>query len=60
MLGPTMLSGLTPVVVIYVVVMIGVIVAIDVLFFQGYFWARLLVNAGIVLVCAAIYLRFLR
>jgi hypothetical protein len=45
---------------LYVVVMAAVIVAIDVLFFKGRFWERLTVNAGIVLVFAAFYFRFLK
>lgn len=43
----------------YAVLMIAVIVALDVLFFKGRFWERLLANAGIVLVFLAFYLRFL-
>lgn len=45
---------------LYVVLMVGVIVATDVLFFKNRFWERLTVNAGIVLVFAAFYFRFLR
>jgi hypothetical protein len=44
---------------LYVVAMAGVVVAVDVLFFQGHVWERLAVNVGIVLVFAAFYLRFL-
>lgn len=40
--------------------MIVVIVGVDLLFFRDRFWARLMVNAGIVLVFAAFYLRFLK
>jgi len=47
-------------VVLYVVAMIAVIVAVDILFFRDRFWARLLGNIGIVLVFAAFYLRFLK
>ena len=46
-------------VVLYVVAMAAVIVGVDVLFFRGQFWARLLANVGIVLVFAAFYFRFL-
>jgi hypothetical protein len=46
--------------VLYVVVMIGVIVSADLLFFRNRFWERLIVNIGIVLVFAAFYLRFLK
>ena len=45
--------------VLYVVAMIAVIVTVDVLVFRNYFWERLMVNIGIVLVFAAFYLRFL-
>ena len=48
------------VVVLYVVVLIGVVVGVDLLFFRNRIWERLLVNIGIVLVFAAFYLRFLR
>ena len=46
--------------VLYVVVMIGVIVSADLLFFRHRFWERLIVNIGTVLVFAAFYLRFLK
>ena len=46
--------------VLYVVAMVAVVVAVDVLFFRGdHFWARLAANLGIVLVFGAFYLRFL-
>ncbi len=45
---------------LYVVLMVAVIVAIDVLFFKNRFWERLTVNVGIVLVFAAFYFRFLK
>ena len=48
------------VVVLYVLALVGVVVSVDVLFFRHYFWARLIVNVGIVLVFRAFYLRFLR
>jgi len=44
---------------VYVVVMIALVVGVDVLFFRGQFWERLLVNLGIVLVFIAFYFRFL-
>ena len=47
-------------VVVYVVVLIAVVVSVDVLFFRNHFWERLIVNIGIVLVFAAVYLRFLK
>jgi type IV secretory pathway VirB2 component (pilin) len=46
--------------VLYVVVLIAVVVGVDLLFFKNRFWERLMVNIGIVLVFAAVYLRFLR
>jgi len=48
--------------VLYVVAMVVVIVGADVLFFRSrfWFWERLMVNVGIVLVFAAFYLRFLK
>jgi hypothetical protein len=46
--------------VLYVVVMVAVIVAVDVAFFRGRFWERLIANIGIVLVFAAFYWGFLR
>jgi hypothetical protein len=44
---------------IYIVLLVGTIVAVDVLFFRSRFWERLIVNIGIVLVSAAFYLKFL-
>ena len=46
--------------VVYVVLMAVVIVAMDVMFFRGRLWERLMANIGIVLLFAAFYLRFLR
>ena len=45
---------------LYVVLMAAVIVAVDLLFFKNRFWERLTVNAGLVLVFAAFYFRFLK
>jgi hypothetical protein len=47
-------------VVLYVLALVAVVVGADVLFFRHHFWARLIVNIGIVLVFAAFYLRFLK
>lgn len=49
-------------VTLYVVALIAVVVSIDVLFFRNrfWFWERLMVNIGIVLVFLAFYLRFVR
>jgi hypothetical protein len=44
----------------YVVAMIAVIVAVDTLIFRNFFWERLMVNIGLVLVFAAFYLRFFK
>ena len=45
---------------LYLVAMVAVIVAVDVLFFRNRFLDRLMANIGIVLVFAAFYFRFLR
>ena len=50
----------TAAVVLYVLALVAVVVGVDVLFFRNRFWERLMVNAGIVLVFAAFYLRFLK
>jgi hypothetical protein len=47
-------------VVLYVLAMVAVVVGVDVLFFKHYFWERLAVNIGIVLVFGAFYFRFLK
>ena len=47
-------------VVLYVLAMVAVVVGVDVLFFRHHFWARLIVNIGIVLLFAAFYFRFLK
>jgi hypothetical protein len=47
-------------VVLYVVAMIAIVVGVDVTWFRGQFWERLIANAAIVLVFAAVYLAFLR
>ena len=52
--------GRSAAIVLYVVFMIVVVVGVDLLFFRNRFWERLTVNAGIVLVFAAFYLRFLK
>lgn len=45
---------------LYVAAMVAVIVGIDVAFLRDRFWERLIVNVGIVVAFAAVYLRFLR
>jgi type IV secretory pathway VirB2 component (pilin) len=47
------------VVAFYIAVLIAVIVSVDIVFFRHHFWARLMVNIGIVLVFTAFYFRFL-
>ena len=46
--------------VIYVVAMAAIITGVDFAFLRDNFWARLIVNIGIVLVFLAVYVRFLR
>lgn len=48
------------VLVVYGLAMAAVIVGVDFAFFKGYFWGRLMVNIGIVLVFGAFYMRFFR
>jgi hypothetical protein len=48
------------VVAFYIAVLIAVIVSVDIVFFRHHFWARLMVNIGIVLVFTAFYFRFLK
>ena len=52
--------GRNAAVVLYVLVIVVVVVTVDVLFFKNRFWERLMVNAGIVLVFLAFYMRFLK
>jgi hypothetical protein len=47
-------------VVLYVLALVAVVVGVDVLFFRHQFWARLIVNVGIVLVFIGFYFRFLK
>jgi hypothetical protein len=46
--------------VLYIVLLVAVVVAVDFLFFRNRFWERLMANVGIVLVFGAFYLRFLK
>ncbi len=46
--------------VLYVLAMVAIIVALDVLFLREHALARLVVNIGIVLAFAVVYLVFLR
>jgi hypothetical protein len=43
---------------LYIGAMVTLIVGVDIAFFRGHVWERLMVNAGIVLVFVAVYLRF--
>jgi len=45
---------------IFALIMIAVVVGMDVLFFRGRFWERLMANMGVVLIFAAFHLRFLK
>jgi len=47
-------------VVLYVLALVAVVVGADILLFRHHFWERLIANVGIVLVFAAVYLRFLK
>jgi hypothetical protein len=58
--GKRAVVGSRAAIVLYVLAMVAVVVGVDVLFFRHQFWARLLVNVGIVLVFAAFYFRFLK
>lgn len=51
--------GMQAAVILYVVLLVAVVVAVDLLFFRNRFWERLIVNIGIVLVFGAFYFRFL-
>ncbi|HEX6454600.1 MAG TPA: hypothetical protein VF060_34705 [Trebonia sp.] len=52
--------GRQAVAVLYVLAMVGIVVGVDILFFRHHFWARLIVNVGVVLVFVAFYWRFLK
>jgi hypothetical protein len=52
--------GRHAIVALYVIALVVVVVGVDVLFLRHLFWPRLLVNIGIVVVFAAVYLRFLK
>ncbi len=46
--------------VVVIILMVAVIVGVDILFFRNFFWERLAVNMGIVLIFIAFYFRFLK
>lgn len=52
--------GRQVVVALYVLAMVVIVVAVDVLFLRHLFWPRLLANVGIVVVFAAVYFAFLK
>ncbi len=52
--------GVKATAVLYVLVMVGVVVGVDVLFFRHHFLERLLVNVGVVSVFVAFYWAFLK
>jgi hypothetical protein len=56
--GPEMGSQTST--VLYIVLLIATVVAVDVFFFRNQFWPRLTVNIGILLVFSAFYFRFLK
>jgi uncharacterized membrane protein YgdD (TMEM256/DUF423 family) len=45
---------------VFVLALVAVVVGVDVLFLRHHFWARLIVNVGIVLVFGVLYVRVLR
>jgi hypothetical protein len=45
---------------LYVLALVAVVVAADILFFRNHVWARLMANVGIVLIFAAFYLRYVQ
>ena len=49
-----------PAIVLYVLAMVAVVVCVDVFLLRHLFWARLIVNVGIVVAFGAFYLRFLK
>ena len=57
---PRIEMGRPAAIVLYGLLMVAVIVGVDILFFRHWFWERLMVNVGVVLVFGAFYLRFLK
>jgi hypothetical protein len=55
--GPARMSR-PLIVALYIAAMVAVIVGLDLAFFRGHVWARLMVNIGVVLVFGAFYVRF--
>jgi hypothetical protein len=52
--------GRQAVVAVWVLAMVVVIIAVDLLFFRNYFWERLATNIGIVLLFGAFFFRFVK
>ena len=52
--------GSQTIAVLYDVLLVATIVAVDLLFFRNRFWERLAANIGMVLAFSAFYFRFLR
>ena len=52
--------GRQPTIVLYVLALVAVVVVVDILFLKHHFWARLIVNVGIVLIFGAFYFLFLK
>jgi hypothetical protein len=52
--------GKTTINIIYILVMVTSVVAVDILFFRHHFWERLMSNIGIILIYAAFYLAFIK
>lgn len=45
---------------LFVAALVATVVIVDILFFRSRFWLRLMINIGIVMVFAAVFLRFMR
>ena len=52
--------GRQVVIALYVLAMVAIIVAVDILFLRNEFWPRLIANVGIVAVFAACYFIFFK
>ncbi len=52
--------GSQTIIVLYIVLLVATIVAVDFLFFRNQTWERLMANIGLVLVFSAFYFRFLK
>ncbi|HEV7147512.1 MAG TPA: hypothetical protein VGN48_11005 [Pedococcus sp.] len=52
--------GRQAIVALWVIAMVVVVVAMDLLFFRNHFWERLAANVGVVLLFGAFFLRFVK